>query len=70
MPGLINSVIFRGEMSGGGGFNFGKMPKTLTCWICGKGFGTASLKFHIKSCQQKWDIEQEKRPKKSKKTLP
>jgi len=54
----------------GGGFNAGRMPKSLTCWICGKGFGTASLKFHIKSCQQKWEIEQEKRPKNQRRPCP
>ena len=57
-------------MSGGGAFNIGRMPKTLTCWICGKGFGTASLKFHLKSCMQKWDIEQEKRPKNQRRPCP
>lgn len=57
-------------MIGGSGFNFGKMPKTLTCWICGRGFGTASLKFHLKSCEQKWEIEEQKKPKAARRPVP
>ena len=51
-------------------FNFGKMPKTLTCWICGRGFGTASLKIHIKTCQQKWEVEEAKKPKNQRRPCP
>ena len=37
-------------------------PKTLVCYICGREFGTASLEIHLKSCQKKWELEQEKKP--------
>lgn len=33
--------------------NLQSIPKTLMCFICGRHFGTKSLKFHIKSCYKK-----------------
>ncbi len=29
-------------------------PAALLCYLCGKEFGTSSLKFHVKSCAAKW----------------
>ncbi|EGR29690.1 zinc C2H2 type family protein, putative [Ichthyophthirius multifiliis] len=66
--------------SGGGGGNSASSynspvkqivrPKTLVCYICGREFGTASLQIHIKTCEQKWDIEQSKLPKKDRRPCP
>ncbi|XP_072748466.1 uncharacterized protein Cactin [Anoplolepis gracilipes] len=32
-------------------------PKTITCYICGREFGTASFPIHEPRCMQKWDRE-------------
>lgn len=37
------------------GFDNGKMPKSITCYICGMGFGTKSINIHIKSCMEKFE---------------
>ena len=44
----------------------GKRPNTLVCYICGREYGTRSLEIHVKSCQKKWEIEQENRAPKAK----
>ena len=36
------------------------MPPVL-CYICGRQFGTKSIKIHIKNCEEKWEREQGKR---------
>lgn len=43
-------------MINGGGFQLGKMPKSITCYICGRGYGTKSIKIHLKTCKKKWEI--------------
>lgn len=45
-------------------------PKAIMCFICGREYGTTSLKIHIKSCEKKWNIEQEKLPAKKRKPCP
>lgn len=47
-----------------------KRPKTLVCFICGREYGTRSLEIHIKTCQKKWEIEQNKLPKRQRKPCP
>jgi len=37
---------------------FVQRPKTLICYICGKEYGTMSLKIHLKTCMKKFEIEQ------------
>jgi hypothetical protein len=54
----------------GGGFNIGMMPKSITCYICGRGYGTKSIKIHLNSCKKKWDIEESKKPKKQRRVCP
>ena len=49
---------------------FAKRPKSIMCFICGREFGTTSVKIHIKSCQKKWDIEQNKLPEKKRRPCP
>jgi len=41
-------------------------PKALVCYICGREYGTRSLEIHIKTCAKKWDVEQNKLPKRVK----
>ncbi|KAK2945857.1 putative Zinc finger protein [Blattamonas nauphoetae] len=43
---------------------FQSKPRGLTCYICGREFGSSSLQFHIAECEKKWDLEQEVLPKK------
>ncbi|KRX07888.1 hypothetical protein PPERSA_10276 [Pseudocohnilembus persalinus] len=54
-------------MKGGG---FGNRPRSLVCYICGREYGTASLKIHLKTCEKKFLDEQSYKPKKLQKPLP
>ena len=54
----------------GGGFQMGLMPKSVTCYICGRGYGTKSIKIHIPNCEKKWELEQELKPKKERRPVP
>jgi hypothetical protein len=45
-------------------------PKGLTCYICGRQFGTQSLPIHLKSCQKKWENEQLQKPPKERRPCP
>ena len=57
-----------------------KKPKTLVCyiwyifiylfWNSGREFGTSSLEIHLKSCKQKWEIEESKKPKGQRRPVP
>ena len=38
-------------------------PKSLTCYVCGREYGTTSLKIHIPQCKKKWNDQQRKKPK-------
>ena len=40
----------------------GQKPVGLVCPLCGREFGTMSLKFHLKSCKQKFDLAQQSLP--------
>ena len=40
------------------------------CYICGREYGTASLEIHLKTCQKKWEIEQQKKPAHERKPCP
>ena len=42
----------------------------VTCYMCGRDFGTASIVIHVPQCEKKWDIEQEKLPKKQRRPAP
>ena len=39
----------------------GKMP--VSCYICGRDFGTKSISIHIPNCIKKWEAAQKKLPK-------
>lgn len=42
----------------------------VTCYICGRDFGTRSIGIHIPSCTKKWENEQEKLPKSNRRPVP
>ncbi len=45
-------------------------PKALMCYICGREYGTASLDIHLRNCQKKWEVEQQKLPVKERRPCP
>lgn len=45
-------------------------PKSVICYICGRKYGTASIEIHLKACEKKWDIEQQKLPPKERRPCP
>ncbi|CAD8047216.1 unnamed protein product [Paramecium primaurelia] len=45
-------------------------PKTLICYICGREYGTKSLEIHLKTCQEKFLMEEAKKPKNQRRPLP
>ena len=49
-----------------------KMPRPVgvTCFICGREFGKASIAIHTPQCEKKWDMEQLKLPKKQRRPCP
>ena len=42
----------------------------VTCYICGRDFGSRSIGIHLPNCQKKWEAAQEKLPKKERRPLP
>jgi len=42
----------------------------VTCFICGRDFGTRSIAIHLPNCRKKWENEQEKLPKSQRRPLP
>ena len=47
-----------------------KRPNALVCYICGKQYGSHSLKIHLKTCEKKWEIEQSKKPEHLRRPVP
>ncbi|XP_077609123.1 zinc finger protein 474 isoform X1 [Crocuta crocuta] len=45
-------------------------PKTLTCYICGREFGTLSLPIHEPKCLEKWKVENDRLPRELRRPLP
>ena len=41
----------------------GQRPRGLICPLCGREYGTASLQIHMKSCRQKYELQQQELPK-------
>ena len=50
--------------------SFANRPKALVCHICGREFGTKSLTIHQKSCAQKWEQAEARKPKHLRRPLP
>uniref|UniRef100_A0A0N4ZF94 Zinc finger protein 474 n=1 Tax=Parastrongyloides trichosuri TaxID=131310 RepID=A0A0N4ZF94_PARTI len=38
-------------------------PPTKTCYICGREFGSKSISIHEPKCLEKWNFENNKKPK-------
>ena len=41
----------------------GQRPRMLVCPLCGKEFGTLSLPIHMKTCRQRFEMEQQNLPR-------
>lgn len=46
----------------------GQRPRGLICPLCGREYGTASLEIHMKSCRQKFELQQRDLPKNMRKS--
>ena len=54
---------------GGGGSGWSK-PAALVCHICGREYGTSSLKIHLPQCEKMW-VEREKlKPRAERRPVP
>ena len=42
----------------------------VSCYICGRDFGTKSISIHIPNCIKKWEAEQKKLPKSQRRPPP
>jgi len=42
----------------------------VTCYVCGRDFGSKSIGIHLPSCKKKWETAQEKLPKSERKPVP
>ena len=42
----------------------------VTCYICGRDFGSRSIVIHVPNCLKKWEDEQKKLPKSKRRPLP
>lgn len=40
------------------------------CHICGREFGTASLKIHVPQCEKLWKDREQLKPRKERKAVP
>jgi hypothetical protein len=47
-----------------------RRPNAVICYICGRQYGTSSIDIHLKACKKKWELEQEKKPPKERKSCP
>ena len=56
--------------NGGGGNKPVLRPIALMCYLCGREYGTKSLTIHIKTCVKKWEMEENKKPKKERRPTP
>lgn len=45
-------------------------PRTVVCYICGREFGSKSLSIHEPQCLKKWQVENDKLPKKQRRPPP
>jgi len=55
---------------GGGGFKVAKMPPMILCYICGEKFGSKSISIHEPQCLKKWQVENDKLPKRQRQPEP
>jgi len=45
-------------------------PSFVTCYICGREFGTRSIGIHVPKCLEKWEAQQEKLPRGERRQAP
>eukprot|EP00929_Paragymnodinium_shiwhaense_P024615 TRINITY_DN1508_c1_g1_i1.p1 TRINITY_DN1508_c1_g1~~TRINITY_DN1508_c1_g1_i1.p1 ORF type:complete len:777 (+),score=164.11 TRINITY_DN1508_c1_g1_i1:167-2497(+) len=46
------------------------MPRTVTCHICGRDFGSASIGIHIPQCTKKWEAQELQKPPNQRRPVP
>lgn len=49
---------------------FSGRPRAVTCHLCGREYGTASIDIHLKACEEKWLREEETKPRGQRRPLP
>ena len=49
---------------------FGRKPKAVICYICGREYGTKSIAIHEPQCLQKWHLENDALPKNLRRPVP
>ena len=42
----------------------------VSCYLCGRDFGTRSIAIHVPNCAKKWEDEQKKLPKSERRSPP
>jgi len=47
-----------------------KRPPGFYCYVCGKEFGSSSLRLHVKSCVKQWEATENLRAKKDRRPVP
>lgn len=45
-------------------------PSALVCWICGREYGTSSLKIHVPQCAAMWKKREALKPKQERRPVP
>ena len=43
---------------------------SVSCYLCGRDFGSRSIVIHVPNCIKKWEDEQKKLPRSQRKSLP
>ena len=49
---------------------YGGRPRALICYICGRQYGTNSLKIHLKQCAKLWEDREALKPKHDRRSVP
>lgn len=47
-----------------------KRPKSVTCYICGRGYGTTSIGIHLKQCKALFIAQEALKPKRERRSVP
>eukprot|EP00948_MAST-09A_sp_MAST-9A-sp1_P003297 g3297.t1 len=48
----------------------GRGPRTINCYICGRGFGLSSIAIHEKQCLKLWKLREAKKPRHERRPVP
>ena len=64
------AIVFKVTNCFEGNYYYVVVVMPVMCYICGREFGKASIIIHIPQCEKKWDVEQQKLPKKQRRPVP